>query len=145
MLYKIKLNESSPAKEDQIIDGYLSSFNRVGVYEKGDAIKKAKAFFGAIEPIESSKLIDDIAIATYPIEAVRPKVLEALEGRESFQDADKTLGENMYSGEAFFEALDGVIEEMSAGINGVTEEDADQMMELASIFVGYEYVLITKV
>ena len=50
--YKVKLDAKNLAQPNQNIGGYLAAFGQVQIYPKKDAIKKAKLFWGQIEPIE---------------------------------------------------------------------------------------------
>jgi hypothetical protein len=56
--YKIKLSAESPAEHN--VRGYLGGWGEIYTYSRGEAIKKARAFKGKIEPVSYGFISTDV-------------------------------------------------------------------------------------
>jgi len=145
--YRIKLKENHNARPDQIVECvtgklYLKdvSGDIPALYTRGEAIKKSSMFKGSLEKYVSKyELADVVDVAQIRIENIPSDLLSAVESQEpSYIDADKTLGEKMFS----VDVLDAVIQE------SYDNEDKSLMSEAMELrqYVGEHcYFLFTKV
>lgn len=145
--YKVVLQEGHKANPDQVIDGCLGNiFNngKVALYERGEAIKKARMFGGYTKQVEGlHSVITKLSVVSIPENALLHGVVKLLEGREAFKDTDDTLDEKMYAGH-IFEDIAGEQAELEDGhMFKAQQKVLDQLDELAEL-IGEDYVLITK-
>lgn len=86
---------------------------------------------------------DKVKILQLPENAITDEILDALKGRESFLDADKTLNETIYHTLVFSEILDE-IEDKKIDIK---EKFIPQIKELNTLLQGgnFAYLMITKI
>jgi len=139
-LYKVKLVAGHTAKPDQIINGYLASFpDELGIYTRGEAIKKAKMFGGKIEKHGKNYTVNDSKIIQLAKQELSSAVLRELEGRELYEDTSSTFNEPIYFGNVFAAIL-GEITETIRSAN--TPELHDELTILDNICAKYEYVMI---
>lgn len=139
-LYKVKLNESHSAESNQVINGYLASFpNELGIYSRGEALKKAKMFGGKIEKHGKNYTITEDSIINLSKEELSPAVMKELEDREVYVDSDDDINEPIYYGDIFATIL-GEITETVRTAN--TPEVIDELLVLDNICARYEYVRV---
>lgn len=145
--YFVKLLEGHKAKEDQILDGYLGYPNQLVpiMYSRGEAIKKARAFGGKIEPVANciADVMTRMTIMTLPENALLDGVVKEMKSREAFKDATE-MDEVIYQGDIFEEILGEEYEYKNIhGKFGISEKVIKQLEELAQL-VDTDYVLVTK-
>ena len=88
-------------------------------------------------------VIGNLSIQTIPENALLHGVVQALRGREAFNDADPTNTERFYHGDVF-EAIASEQAEMGASpIRIKNQKVIDQLEELAEL-ISADYVLITN-
>ena len=146
--YRVVLLEGHKAKADQIIDGCLGNVfddGKVALYDRGDAIKKARMFGGKIVEAQGlHSVIGKLSIQTIPENALLFGVTKLLNGREAFKDATDN-DERMYHGD-IFETLANEIDQFSeierVHLFGTPKKVIDQLEELAKL-ISADYVLIT--
>lgn len=139
-LYKVKLNEGHTAEPNQVINGYLASFpDELGIYTRGEALKKAIAFNGKIEKHGKNYTVNDSKIIQLAKQELSSAVLRELEGRELYKDTSSTFNEPIYFGDVFAAIL-GEITETIRSTN--TPEVQDELIILNNICAKYEYVMI---
>jgi hypothetical protein len=80
-----------------------------------------------------------------PENALIHGVVKALDGRESFKDADTNLNERIYTGDVF-EAILGENAQFEEGhLMRLSKKTEDQLEELAKICGNFEYVQVTTI
>jgi len=86
-----------------------------------------------------------IKMVQIPENALIHGVVKALEGRESFRDADPDLNECIYTGD-IFEAILGENAQIDNGsVMKLHKKTETQLEELATLCGKYEYVQVTKI
>lgn len=90
-------------------------------------------------------VLNPMKMVQIPENALIHGVVKALEGRESFKDADLDLNERMYTGDVF-EAILGENAQMPKGhFMRLSKKTEEQLEELALLCGKYEYVQVTTV
>jgi len=139
-LYKVKLNEGHTAKSDQVINGYLASFpNELGIYTRGEALKKAKMFGGKIEKHGKNYTISKDSIINLSKKELSPAVQRELNGRELYEDTSSTFNEPIFFGDVFAAILGDITETVRTAN---TPEVIDELLVLDNICASYEYVKV---
>jgi len=139
-LYKVKLNEGHTAKSDQVINGYLASFpNELGIYTRGEALKKAKMFGGKIEKYGKNYTISKDSIINLSKKELSPAVQRELNGRELYEDTSSTFNEPIFFGDVFAAILGDITETVRTAN---TPEVIDELLVLDNICASYEYVKV---
>jgi hypothetical protein len=146
MLYRVKLGDDTSPEHN--IDGYLGDkdFSETPmIYSRGEALKKALAFKGKIEPYQFSKCIGRLSIQTIPQNALVYSIEKELQGRESFTDTIEDLNEKIFSGDIFQTILCEQNELAKSGC--LIQMDAKGIAQLNDLvqMIDADYVLITKV
>lgn len=144
--YKVKLLNGHSAIEDKIIDGYLgNNFDngKVQLYDRNEAIKKARMFGGKIEEATGlHSVITTMSIMTIPENALLHGVVNRLEGRLAFKDATG-MNEEIYHGDVFAEILSEIYEQAGKRFEANLQKIVNQLEELSEL-VSADYVLITQ-
>ena len=139
-LYKVKLNENHSAESNQVINGYLASFpNELGIYSRGEALKKAKMFGGKIEKHGKNYTITKDSIINLSKEELSPAVMKELEDREVYVDSNDDINEPIYYGDVFAAILTEITETVRTAN---TPEVIDELLVLDNICARYEYVRV---
>lgn len=140
--YRVKLIDGHKAKPEQNVDGYLGDNGENVViplpltYTRGEAIKKAAAFKGKIEKVETTVHIVPMRIGRISKEALVWGVEKELNKiLPEFKDTNKELAERIFTGDVFDNILNGV--------DNLDEKAIAQLQELVNEFREYEYVLVT--
>lgn len=144
MKYKVKLLENHKATKNQITStGYLGVEDMDMIYDKSDALKKAKLFGGEIEVVPLSKVLKNLSITQIPENALLDWVVRQLEVRASFVDTNLALGEKIYHGTIFQDILIEYYELKGSPLYP-KEKYIKHLQELAQI-IDTDYVMISKV
>jgi hypothetical protein len=146
MKSRIALLEGHSADNDQIIkiDGtpYLKDAfsERPAVYESEEAVDKAREVRGVAKPVNSKyDLSYTVTIAQIVEQNIPQIVLNAFALIEpSYVDADKSIGEKIYSTDAIYESM-----AQEAYDNDDTELEIE-LRELYDYVSDYSYVTFTK-
>ena len=139
-LYKIKLNEGHTAEPDQVINGYLASFpDELGIYTRGEALKKAKMFGGKIEKHGKNYTIHECKIIQLAKQELSPAVRNELRDREVYVDTVDDMNESIYYGDVFATILGEVTETVRTAN---TPEVINELLVLDNICAKYQYVMI---
>ena len=150
-LYRVKLNEGHTANPDQIAGKYLGNYHSIdpALYSKGEAQKKAKMFGGSIEPFGKNYSLIDLKIAQIPKEQLSIELLNELDGRESFIDADHDLNEVLYSADIFEAILcevdEAIEQELLVRVGKKTQDLVDELLVLIELTKDYQYVMLRTI
>lgn len=139
-LYKVKLKEDHTANPDQNINGYLALFpNDIGIYSRGEALKKAIMFGGKIEKHGKNYTINECKIIQLAKKELSPAVLRELKEREVYTDPSDETDEPIYYGDVFAGILGEHSEQTLLSFN---QDVIDELIVLDNICANYEYVMI---
>lgn len=141
-LYKVKLNEKSSAKPDQNIDGYLSEGGMMCLYTRGEALKKAIAFFGKIEKHGKNYTVNELKVIQLAKKELSTAVQRELEGREVFIESETDVNEEaLYYGDVFAGIL-GEETEKPKRLQVHGESLINELLVLDNICANYQYVMV---
>ena len=93
----------------------------------------------------SKFVFDEVKMVQIPENTLIHGVVKALEGRESFKDADLDLDERIYTGDVFEAILSENAQLTESSVMKLKKKTETQLEELAEICGMYEYVQITKI
>lgn len=141
-LYKVKLKTPQESQPDHHINGYLGCNDTLGIYTRGEALKKARMFNGKIEKHGRTFSIVQMSMATMCTGELHPTILKELDGREQFTDTDDELGEKIYGADVF----DAILEEQSETPEEMKlpQDILDQLELLSLMTANYSYILLVK-
>ncbi len=141
MYYKVKLKD--PNNDKATSDGYLSNWldeSKPALYTRGEALKKAIAFNGKIEAVETTKNHKLSVLTEISAKDLRDDVRLLLTGRGRFIGVD--LNKLIYDGNIFMSVLNELKElEKQNDDFKIKDEINEQLNELSQI-VTSEFVLI---
>jgi hypothetical protein len=144
--YKVVLNFHHTAQPNQVVDGCLgNSFDsgKIQLYDRGQAIKKARMFDGKIEEVKGiHNVLTKLSVVSIPENAILDSVIRLLDEREAYVHTDSDLDEKMYAGHIFEDIL-GEQGELEGSPMQCNDKTMQQLLELAEL-VSEDYVLITK-
>lgn len=141
-LYKVKLNEGHTAEPNQVINGYLASFpDELGIYTRGEALKKAIAFGGKIEKHGRNYSTMESKFLNLDGDELSPAVKRELKNREVYVDTVDDLREPIYYGDVFATIL-GEETEKEKILQRHAASLIDELIVLDNICANYDYVRV---
>jgi hypothetical protein len=135
-LFRVKLANTKVHKNNNV-EGYLgNSFNNglISHYTRGEAIKKANAFGGKIEPVKSTFLVQDLKVAMLSEMNLIFPIENLLKGKETAGKAN---------GEVFYYAT--VFEAILAENTNLSVKVKNQLTELINVMYDYDYFLLVDI
>jgi hypothetical protein len=138
-LYKVRLQEGHTAKPNQNINGYLASYQELGIYTRGEALKKAMAFGGKIEKHGKNYSISKTTVINLDGNDLSKTVKRELKEREVYTDPEDETNEPIYYGDVFATILGEHLEQTLLSFN---QDVIDELIVLDNICANYEYVRI---
>lgn len=142
-LYKVKLLEGHSAKKEQIVNGYLAGFDTIGIYTRGEAIKKASMFGGKIEKHGKNYVGVEQKVLSLSKSQISSIILNEMYGCESHKDTDEDLSENVYYGDIFTDILNKESVNAESGTMLAMSNDLlDELRILETLTQNYAYIIL---